>query len=190
MLAEREACAQSQQLLGTHRIKADLVEEAQQPGLAVAEVRALPEAVPHLDGAADELVAARAFHAIHAQIGAADAHGILGRPGAGRVVLGGDQSMTRVQRRGHGRAQVHIAQAHHQVAGAVDDVLDLLLAVEPVDAADELDVARAPGRIRVHRLHVALRGQLHRRIVPGQRQVDDAAGQFHVFDIGQSLQRL
>ena len=47
--------------------------------------------------------------------------------------------------------------------------------VEAVDAADELDVVRAPGRIGPHRLHVfgSMR-QVRRRIVPGQRQVHDA----------------
>ena len=58
--------AHLQQLVAAHRIEADLVEEPQQPLLAVAEVGGLPVAIPHLHGAADELVAARAFHAVHA----------------------------------------------------------------------------------------------------------------------------
>ena len=72
--------------------------------------------VPHLHGAADELVAARAFHAVDAQVGAADADGILRRPGARRVVLGGDQPMARVERRRHRRAEVDVAQSQHQIA--------------------------------------------------------------------------
>ena len=79
--------------------------------------------VPHLDRAADELVAARAFHAIDAQIGAADADGVLRRPGAGGVVLGRDQPMARIDRRGDRRAEVNVAQAEHQIAGVEHDAL-------------------------------------------------------------------
>ena len=42
------------------------------------------------------------------------------------IVLGGHQPMTRVERRGHRRAQVDIAQAHDQVAGVEDDRRDVL----------------------------------------------------------------
>ena len=72
--------------------------------------------VPDRHGAADELVAARALHAVDAQVGAADADRVLRRPGAGRVVLRGDQAVPRVERGGHRRAEVDVAEAEHQVA--------------------------------------------------------------------------
>ncbi len=83
------------------------------------------EAVVHLHRAPDELVAAGTFHAIHAQVGAADADGVLGRPGASRVVLRRYQAMPRVDRRCNRGAEVHVAQAQNQVARAEDDVLDV-----------------------------------------------------------------
>src|SRR5207344_817498 len=102
--------------------------------------------------AADELVTTRAFHAVYAQIGATDAHRILGGPGACRVVLGGDQPMARIERRGHGSAEVHITEPHHEVARAEYDVTHLRAGFESIDAPDELDVVRAPGRVCAHRL--------------------------------------
>ena len=122
----------------------------------------------------DELVAAGALHAVDAEVGAADAHGVLRGPGARRVVLGGDQAVAGVERRGHRRAQVDVAQAHDQVAGVEHDASDLVDAVQAVDAADELDVARAPRGVRAHRLHVFLDRQPRGGVVPGQREVDDA----------------
>ena len=73
-------------------------------------------------GAADELVAARPFHAVDAQVGAADADDVLRRPGARRVVLGGDEPVARIDRRRHRRAEIDVAEAHHQVVGVEDDV--------------------------------------------------------------------
>ena len=173
-----EVAADPLQLLGTHFIEADLVEEAQQPGLG--ERLGAVEAVPHLHGAAHELVAAGAFHAVHAQIGAADAHRVFRGPGAGRVVLGGHQPVARVVGGGHRRAQVDVAQAHHHIAGVEQDLLHLVDAVQAVDAADELDVAGAPGGVLAHRLHVFLDRQAAGFVVPAQRQVDDARGHFQV----------
>src|SRR5690606_21704514 len=49
-----------------------------------------------------------------------------------------------------------------------------------VDAADELEVARAPGCVLAHRGHVFLDGQLAGRIVPGQWQVHDPRGDFQI----------
>ena len=80
------------------------------------EVRAERVAVPDLHRAPDELVAARALHAVDAQVGAADADGVLRRPGAGRVVLGRDEPVAGVERGGHRRAEVHVAQPEHEVA--------------------------------------------------------------------------
>ena len=55
------------------RIEADWSKKRSSQGLPVGEGRGLPVAVPHLDGAPDELVAARSLHAVDAQVGAADA---------------------------------------------------------------------------------------------------------------------
>src|SRR3954447_17040336 len=58
--------AQVEQLVGVDGVEAQLVELAQQP-------RRLAVGAPHWNGAADELVAARPLHAVHAQVRAADA---------------------------------------------------------------------------------------------------------------------
>ena len=55
--------------------------------------------------------------------------------------------MARIKGRGHRRTQVNVAQAHHQVAGVEYGLLDLVDAVQAIDAANEFQVARAPGRI-------------------------------------------
>ena len=81
---------------------------------------------PDLHGAPDELVAARALHAVDAEVGAADADRVLGRPRAGRVVLGGDQPVPGVERRGHRRAEVDVAEAEHEVGGVEHDALDVV----------------------------------------------------------------
>ena len=64
-----------------------------------ARTRAWRGSVFHIcTRAADELIAAGAFHAVDAQVRAADADGVFGRPGARGVVLGGDQAMARIER--------------------------------------------------------------------------------------------
>jgi hypothetical protein len=80
--------------------------------------------------------------------------------------------------RGHRRTEVHVAQAEHQVARAIDDLLHVVFAAEAVDAPDELYVARRPGGICTHRLHVLLYGKLGCRIIPRQGQVDDTGRHF------------
>ena len=57
-----------------------LVEEAQQPRRPRERSARAPVRVPHRHGAADELVAARALHAVDAEVRAADADRVLGRP--------------------------------------------------------------------------------------------------------------
>ena len=169
--AVREGVADLQQLVGGDGVEADLVEEAEQPG------RIEPDAIgiPHLEGAADELVAAGALHAVDAEVGAADADRILRRPGARGVVLGGDEAVPRVGRRGDRRAEVDVAEAEHEIAGVEHDAAcTSSIGVEAVDAADELDVAGAPGRVGAHGLDVLADGELGGRVVPGERQVDDA----------------
>ena len=136
---------------------------------------AMAIAVPHLNRTADELVAPGALHAVDAQIGAADAHGVFRSPGARWVVFGCHQPVPRVQRGGHGRAEVNVPKAQHEIAGREDDVLYRLLVRKTVDAPNEFEVPRAPGRVVAYRLHVARRGLLGRRVVPGQGQLDDPA---------------
>src|SRR5690606_11875863 len=82
-----EVFPQDRQLGLGHRIEADLVEEAQQPWLAVPEHRVLQELVPDRQRAPDQLVAAGRIHAVDAHVYAADAHRAFGSIGARRVVL-------------------------------------------------------------------------------------------------------
>ncbi len=51
-----------------HFVEANLIKETQQPGLVKGF--SLSVAIPHLQGATDKLIAAGAFHAVHAQVGA------------------------------------------------------------------------------------------------------------------------
>ena len=139
-----------------------------------ARRRASDVEVPHRHGAADELVAARALHAVDAQVGAADADGVLGRPGAGRVVLRGHQPVAGVERRGHRRAEVDVAEAEHEVAGVEHDAVHVVDRVEAVDPADELEVRRAPRGVVADDLHVAADGLEGGRVLPRQREVDGA----------------
>src|SRR3546814_6026875 len=82
--------------------------------------------------------------------------------------------MPRVQWRSDGRAEVDVPKAHHQVAGVEHRALYFVEVGQVVDAPDELQVARAPGRVLAYRGHVFFDGQLAGRIVPGQRQMHDA----------------
>src|SRR5882762_4639983 len=81
--------AEAEQFIGADGVKADLVEEAEEPGFVVGEIGGLAEGVPHLAGAADELVAAGAFHAVDAEVCTADADGVFGGPSTGGIVFGG-----------------------------------------------------------------------------------------------------
>ena len=106
VIAPGEAFAQRHQFIMADRVKADLVEKAQQPGLGKGLGFAIP--IPHLHRTSDELIAARAFHPINTQISTADAHGVFRRPGTRRIVFRGDQSVAGINRRGDGRAEIHI----------------------------------------------------------------------------------
>ena len=88
---------------------------------------ALAVAVPYLNGTADKLVTPGPFHAVDAQIGAADADGVFWGPGPRRVVFGRDQPVPRIEGRGHGRAEINVPKAQHEVARGEDDVLYRLL---------------------------------------------------------------
>jgi len=80
----------------------------------------------------------------------------------------------RIERRGHRRAEVHIPQPHHQIAGVEDGFIHRVDIFQVVNTADKFQVARTPGRIAAHGGHVFVDGFLARRIVPGERQPDDA----------------
>src|SRR6478752_9704242 len=112
------------------------------------------EAIVDLHRTADELIAAWALHAIYAHVRAANAHCVLRRPSARGVVLGGDQAVPRVERRGHRRTEINVTEPEHQIARAKHDVFDALQIRQPVDALNELDVARSPGRVLAHDLRV------------------------------------
>ena len=172
----RKILAQPQQFLGAHRIETDLVEEPQQPRLG--EILRLPPAIPHLDGAPDELITARPFHPINAHVSAADADRVFGRPRPRGIVFRSHEPVPRIERHGDGRAEIHVAETEHEVAGVEDDLLHLLDGIEAVDAADELDVARAPRRVWAHAGRVFFDRELRGGIVPRERQMHDARGQF------------
>ncbi len=161
--------AQLGELLVLDRVEAQLVEVAQAPRRVVA-------GVPDRDRAADELVAAGPLHPVDAEEGAADPDGVRRRPRARRVVLRRHEAVAGVERDRDRRAHVDVAEAEHEVGRAEDDRADVLLAAQAVDAADELDVVRAPRRVGADRRLVA-RDRAHRvGVAPGQREVDDAAG--------------
>ncbi len=196
-----------EQLGRRHRVEPQLVERPQQPRLL--EVRAAPMLVPHLHRAPDELVPAGALHAIDAQVGAADAHGVLRRPGAGRVVLRRHQAMARVERRRHRGAEVDVAQPDDQVRRVEHGPVDVGDVGQPVDAADELDVPRAvldrslarglarltvpdrslarltPRGVGPDAVHVALDRLTRGRVVPRQRKVHDPRRQRHLLDVAE-----
>ncbi len=128
-------------------MEAELVEEPQQPRSSRFEAARRVPPVPHLHRAPDELIPARAFHPVHAQVRAADADRVLRRPRARRVVLGRHEPVARVHRGRNRRAEVDVAETEHEVARVEHDAADVVDRIEAVDAADELEVARAPRRV-------------------------------------------
>jgi len=165
-LALRKSVAERSELLGRDRIELDPVEETQQPPLVVRELIGHTIGVPHLAGTAEQLVAARTLHAVDAEIGAADADHVVRRPGARGIVFRGDQPVARVDRHGDRRAEIDVAQAKHQIGRLEHDALYLLDRVEAVDAANELDVGRTPGRVGAHAAQIFVDGGLDRGVVP------------------------
>ena len=171
--SQRKIPADGEQLFRRDRIKADLVEEAQQPRLTVKVLHGVI-AIPHLQRPSDKLIPARPLHAVDAEVGPTNAHRVFRRPGASRVVFGGHQTMTRIERCRNRRTQVDIPQPHHQIAGVEHRFIDLIDIRQIVDTTDKLQVARTPWRIPAHGGHVFVDGLLARRIVPGERQPDHA----------------
>ncbi len=91
--------------------------------------------------------------------------------------------MAGIERRRHRRTQIDIAQPQNEIAGGKDHLLHRLDRIEPVDAADEFDVGRAPGRIRPHQLLIPRHRQPRLLIIPRQGQMNDAARHPHMRDI-------
>ena len=148
-LAVRKSIAHVEQFGGADRIEADLIEEAKQPGRAGFEVLRALERVPHLQRAPHQLVAAGAFHAVDAEIRAADSHSVFGGPGASGIVLGGDEAMAGIDGCCHWCAEIDVAQAEDEIAGIEDDAMDVFDGTKSVNTADELDVARGTRARRV-----------------------------------------
>ena len=94
--------------------------------------------------------------------------------------------MARIDRHGAGRAQVDIAQPHHQIAGVVHDAPHLVARGQAVDALDEVHVVRQPGRAGAHGLLVASHRAQRGAVLEGQRQVDHARGHLERGHVGQS----
>ena len=126
----RKLVAHFEQFAGFHWIEADLIEESQEPRRR--ELAGSSPAIPHLNGAAYELIAARAFHTVDAEIRSTDADGVFRGPGASGIVFCGNQPMPGVERRGDGCAEINVAEAEHVVAGIEDDAMTIVDRVEAV----------------------------------------------------------
>ena len=137
-----------------------------------------------MDRSADELIAARAFHAIDTEVSAADTNGVLRGPGPRWIVLGGDKAMARVERSGNGYTKIDIAQSHDAVGCGIDDIFHGGDIFEAINAPNELDIAGTPGRVGIHRLHVFLARFLSAGIVPGKGQVDNAGRDLDRLQVG------
>src|SRR6185312_3316554 len=100
---------QLEELAFTYRIKPDLIEKAQQPGLAILEVGGLAVAIPHLHGTSDKLITAWTLHPVYTQISAAYPYRVLGSPGPCRIILGGNQPVTWIHRCRHRCTEIYVA---------------------------------------------------------------------------------
>src|ERR1700722_16001193 len=185
--AMQKILAKAQKLLAAHRIEANLIEETQQPRCPLAELPGHVIRVPHLAGAPHELVASGTFHAVDAQIRAADTHRVLRRPRTRGIVFRGDQAVPRIEGRRDRSAQIDVAQPQYQVACAEQNALHLIDGLEAVDPADELDIARTPWGIGAYRLHVFGDRELRGRIVRLPLSWDDARRDRQVADLSQRL---
>ena len=115
-----------------------------------------PVGAPHGHRASDELVPAGSLHAVDAQVRAADAHGVLRRPRAGRVVLRRDEPVPRIDGTATGAPRYTSPRPSTRYSASNTMSRTSSVDVQPVDAADELDVPRAPRRVVAHHAHVAL----------------------------------
>src|SRR5262249_25969705 len=141
ILTVRKCVAHFEQLACRDREEPDLIEKAQKPRLAGLELARASIGIPHLYSSADELIAARPFHSIDAQVRAANAHGVFRRPCTRWIVFGRDEAMSRIDRRCHRRAEVDVAQAKHKITGSEYDFADVFDRIQSIDAADKFNVA-------------------------------------------------
>ncbi len=172
-----EGITDFEQFLGRHRKKPDVVKATQEPRRTRQKGYGRVVRIPHLQGASDELVSTRPLHTVHAEVRAANADRVFRRPGTRRIILRGHQAMPRIEGRRHGRAEIDIAQPQHDVACIEDDALHVIYGMQPIDAANELDIARAPRCVRSYRLRVLAHRQLRGWIVPGEREMEHTHGQ-------------
>jgi hypothetical protein len=133
------------------------------------------------------MVRPNSFHAVDAHIRATDADHVGRGPGARGIVFGGDEAVPRIDRGRDRRAEIDVAEPHHEILGIEYDTLDVVDAVEPVHAADELDIVGAPWRVVAHRFHVFVDRLVDRRVFPRQRQVDHAGRDFEIVEATEPL---
>ena len=94
--------------------------------------------------------------------------------------------MARIDRHRARRAQIHVAQAHDQVAGVEHNVAHVIAAGQPVDALDEVHIVRQPRRVGAHGFLIALHRAQRGRILEGHGQVDHARGHLQRGHVGQA----
>ena len=95
--------------------------------------------------------------------------------------------MPGINGRRYGRAEIDITQPHDQISGVEHDLFDVLKGRETIYPPDELDIVGAPGRIVADRGHVFVDGLINCRVLPAQRQIDHAGGDFEILQPGQLL---
>ncbi|CAH0314496.1 hypothetical protein SRABI106_04149 [Rahnella aquatilis] len=168
-------------------IEPHLIEEMQQPRLAVFELLVFQELVPDRQRAPDQLIAARRIHAINAHVHAADTDRAFGGKRARRVVFGAQQAMARIDRHRARCAEIHIPQPEDQIAGVENDVFHVFTARQPVGALDEIDVIRQPRCFCAHGLLIAFDRAERGGVFKRHRHVHDTGRDFELADIGQAV---
>ncbi len=84
--------------------------------------------------------------------------------------------MARIERNCQGCTEIHVSKTQNEVFGVEHGIADFVHGVETVDAADELDVGREPGRVVAHTAAVPRQRLGDRRIVEREGEPDRAAG--------------
>ncbi|KAH3677878.1 hypothetical protein OGATHE_000532 [Ogataea polymorpha] len=155
-----------------HREKFHLVERSQQPRMTLvvsSSVCSQGQLIPDRNCSSHQLVATRRLHGVDAHVHASNANGAVGRERSGRIVLGAEEPVTRVQRHGARSTQKHVSQAKDQEPCRVQHVLD----GRPLDAVDlrnEVDVVGQPWRAGSNCLGVPLDGVQRLLVLKRHRQ--------------------
>ena len=97
--------------------------------------------------------------------------------------------MPRIERGCYRGTEVDITQAEHEILGLVDYALDRGDGIQAVDAADELDVRRAPRGGRVDRTGIDVDGLARLRVIPRQGQPHRPSWHLDAADIAQFRQQ-